>query len=408
MDEAEHSARSLNEALARARASARFTQDEVGVALGVNRAMVSYWESGARIPNDRQISALARLYGIEPADLLEGRLTDPASADLAGLLLRAGRGIGPGGVAGIREFVRFLDRFAELRRIVEGRAARRFESPFVHRQEYRHKHDARRKAQEVRTYLGLGTGPIGDVGSACEALGVVVYRAPLGSDLSDAPSGAFLRHPEAGLSMLVNLDMTPGRQDFTVAHGLAHALFHSHETNQVLCRGAGQHERFADVFAGEFLMPSDGVRRLAEQSGMPSRMSDPADVILIQQHFGVSWPTALVRLRQMNVIMHDRYAELRAAAHPLPLARALGYPTHPEPAASDVAPPPLGCFPRSFLRMLRQAVLTGTISPPAAAAFAGLALSDITQLLGPPPDDPAPLPPHLAAEFDEFGTTGAV
>ena len=39
--------------------------------------MVSYWETGARVPNDCQLSALARLYGIEPVDLLEGRDVEP-------------------------------------------------------------------------------------------------------------------------------------------------------------------------------------------------------------------------------------------------------------------------------------------------------------------------------------------
>ena len=110
----------------------------------------------------------------------------------------------------------------------------------------------------------------------------------------------------------------------------------------------------------------------------------------------------------MNVVMHDRYAELRAAAHPLPLARALGYPTHPEPAASDVAPPPLGRFPRSFLRMLRQAVLTDVMSPPSAAALAGLSLPDIAQLIAQPPNAPEQPPSRFEAGLDEFEVTGVV
>ena len=61
--------------------------------------------------------------------------------------------------------------------------------------------------------------PLSDLDRVCEMLGVTASLAPLGGDLLQAPSGIFLNHPEAGFSILVNLDMTPGRQRFTIAHG---------------------------------------------------------------------------------------------------------------------------------------------------------------------------------------------
>ena len=73
----------------------------------------------------------------------------------------------------------------------------------------------------------------------CEALDITAYQASLGSDLSRAPSGAFLNHPDVGF---------------------------------------------------------------AEEIRLPPRLVDPVDIIRIQRYFGVSWPTALVRLRQMNAI----------------------------------------------------------------------------------------------------------
>ena len=41
----------LQAGLQRARERASYSQDDVGAALGVSRAMVSYWESGSRVPN---------------------------------------------------------------------------------------------------------------------------------------------------------------------------------------------------------------------------------------------------------------------------------------------------------------------------------------------------------------------
>ncbi|MYJ14361.1 MAG: ImmA/IrrE family metallo-endopeptidase [Acidimicrobiia bacterium] len=229
----------LHEALRRGRARARYSQDDVGAALGVSRAMVSYWEAGSRAPNDRQLSALARLYGITPADLAEGRDVEPEEIDLAGMLLRADEEIDPGAAPGIREFVDFLQRYAELADLLGIPIRGLAQSPFVHRAKFVQKDDVRRKAEEVRSLVGLGTGPIRDLDPVCELLGITVYRAPLGADLRSAPSGAFLNHPEVGFSILVNLDMTPGRRRFTAAHELAHALFHSNETNRVVSNGRG-------------------------------------------------------------------------------------------------------------------------------------------------------------------------
>ena len=351
---------------------------------------------------------MARLYGIEPVDLLEGRYVEPATDGLVGMLLRADEAVDPVAALGVGEFVQFLDRFAELAGILNEPIRSLTQSPFVQRQKYTQKDDIRRKAEEVRAHLGLGSAPILDLDPICGSLGIAIYRAPLGADLRRAPSGAFLKHPEMGFGILVNLNTTPGRQRFAVAHELAHALFHSDETNRVLCHGAGPRESFADGFAGEFLMPSAGVRRLAEEFGLPPRVVDPVDVIEIQRYFKVSWPTALVRLRQMNAITQDAFAELRASVRPVSLARALGYAIHPEEDVRNAKQERIQRFPRSFLRMLRRAVVTGVMSSPTAAAFAGLALPDIVQILGQPSGGDQHESPQLETEFREFEATGVV
>lgn len=370
----------LGEALVRARAHGRYSQKDVGAALGVSRVMVSYWESGERTPNDRQLSALARLYGIEPAALIAGSYVGPVADDLADTLLQYRVGAEGDVVLGVREFVQFLDRFAELAQILDQPVRSLRQSPFAGRQGSSQRDDIRRKAAEVRAHLGLGLAPIADLEAVCEMLGVVAYSVSLGPDPRTAPSGAFLRHPGVGLSILTNLDLTHDERRFAVAHGLAHVLFHSDETNQVLCWGDGRRESFADAFAGEFLMPSDGVRRFAEAVGLPRRMDDPLDIAQVQHYYGVSWPIALERLRQMNAITRGAHDEFREWEHTTWPAAAVANPA--TLAADEVVVEPLRRFPRSFLRMLRHAVRTGAISPPSAASFAGLAIPDIVQVLG--------------------------
>ncbi len=347
--------------------------------------MVSYWEAGTRSPNDRQVASLARLYGIELSGLLEGRDALPIGTDLTGMLLQADSAVDPESAPGLQEFVQFLERYAELSTLTKTPIRGMTQSPYVHRSKFSQKDDTRRKAEEVRAHLATGAGPISDTDTVCEMLGITIYRAPLGGDLRKAPSGAFLNHPDVGFSILVNLDMTPGRRRFTAAHEITHTLFHSSAERWVISHGAGAAEDFADGFAGEFLMPSEGVRRFMEEAGLPPRITEDVDVIHIQRYFRVSFPTALVRLKQMNAITAATYRELRREVRPVS-ARQVTRVSHRSPRNTGRTAERwrIRRFPFAFLRMLRRAVVTGVMSPPSAAAFSGLSIADVVQILGQP------------------------
>ena len=58
--------------------------------------------------------------------------------------------------------------------------------------------------------------------------------------------------------------------------------------------------------------------------------------------------------------------------------------------------------------MLGQAVVTGVMSPPTAAAFAGLALPDIVHVLGQRSGGDQRESLQLGTEFREFEVTGVV
>jgi len=62
--------RSLGEALKAHRTSCNMTQEFVAEQLGVSRQAVSKWENGTSDPSTSNLLALARLYGIDAADLL--------------------------------------------------------------------------------------------------------------------------------------------------------------------------------------------------------------------------------------------------------------------------------------------------------------------------------------------------
>lgn len=394
----------IAENLARARSDSGLGQEDVANALGVSRAMVSYWEAGSRVPNDRQLAALSRLLR-SPIAVLVGAEAPTPAPDVAAMLLRgADQDVPDDATPGVREFVEFLDAYAELADATKFRIRGMRQSPFVSSAGFESGDDARRKAEEVRAYLQVGLGPIGDIDGLCELLGVTVYRAPLGEDLARTVSGAFYAHPTVGFSVLVNLDMTPGRRRFTVAHELAHALFHSESKYIVSTAGKPPRERFADAFAGEFLMPTEGVRRVMEEQGFGPRIEDPSEVIQLQRFFGVSYITALVRLRQAKFLTQGRFDEFKAV-RPVLLARSLGF----EIGEEEYHPRPdlwrLERFPPRFRRLLRLAVQRDVLSVPSAAALTGLAIDEITELVSADVTGAGPMEEDRA-ELEQYADSG--
>lgn len=62
---------SLNEELKRARKASGLTQDDAAKALGTKNTTISNWENGVSRPDVDALSALCKLYGVTPNDLLE-------------------------------------------------------------------------------------------------------------------------------------------------------------------------------------------------------------------------------------------------------------------------------------------------------------------------------------------------
>ena len=370
----------LGSGLAKARERMGYRQDNAAAALGVTRAMISYWENGRREPSDPQLAALARLYRTSVADLLSGE--SGGKPDEAEMLFRGGdAGEPPAARPGIQDFLDFLDRYERLAELVGVEIHGMHVSPFRGVEGAGTANDIRRKAEEVRAHLRLGLGPIADIDALCDLLGVTVYRSLLGSDLSETISGGFYAHPAVGFSLLVNAGMTLGRRRFTIAHELAHALFHSGPKTRFLLSGVTKspQERFADRFAGEFLMPTEGVRRIMEEHGIGPRIAEPADVIHLQRCFNVSYATALVRLQQGGFLLQQDYRAFQSV-RPVALARALGYQISQSEYSQGPEELGAGRFPGRFLRLLRRALKDDHISVPTAAKLTGLPLDEIEHL----------------------------
>lgn len=62
---------SLNDELKMARKAKGLTQDDVAKALGAKNTTISNWENGVSRPDVDSLSALCKLYGVTPNDILE-------------------------------------------------------------------------------------------------------------------------------------------------------------------------------------------------------------------------------------------------------------------------------------------------------------------------------------------------
>ncbi|SKF15051.1 putative Zn peptidase [Mycobacteroides abscessus subsp. abscessus] len=113
-----------------------------------------------------------------------------------------------------------------------------------------HGDSARAVAVLLRAMWGLGTKPLPNLVQLCESRGIRVYTLPPFADAVDAYSIWYEGVPYIFLARR----KTPERIRFDLAHELGHLLLHRDVQAETTA-----HEREADVFASEFLIPSDSI-----------------------------------------------------------------------------------------------------------------------------------------------------
>lgn len=348
----------LGERLQRSREQAALSQQETADAIGVAREIISYWEHDRRMPGPTQLVRLATLYRTT-VHYLTGEELAPMWAEEHALLYRSIDVRTPHVRGALQRWLGFLDDWAALLAAHGEQLPGRSSPPRNVIQATQSATDSRRApglAERVRAHYRIGLDAIPDLFAFLDAQGVLVCRAPLGR--LSAPgdvSGIFYNHPRLGYCILVNMDMTRGRQVFTLAHEFGHALFHYRETGLVSRAGdADRKERFADAFAGHFLVPAPTLRSLVGH-GADGPVTDPFEAIRLQRYFRVSYATMLYRLLAEGFLSRPQYDEYQSYS-PSHLAAQLGFEVdeyrHP-PGTDNVI---TRRYPPSVLRHLRSLV----------------------------------------------------
>jgi len=158
--------------------------------------------------------------------------------------------------------------------------------------------DIEEAAELLRAHWGLGTGPVGDLGSLLEAKGVIIVRESVRCSDMDAVSCWINGRP----FVLLSAEVEGGPRDlFNLAHELGHLLLHA--LVDVSDRNLKAIERQADRFASAFLMPREAFAREVFGTSLDYFKT-------LKRRWGVSIAAMVYRSKDLNIITDSQYSYL--------------------------------------------------------------------------------------------------
>jgi Zn-dependent peptidase ImmA (M78 family)/DNA-binding XRE family transcriptional regulator len=168
--------------------------------------------------------------------------------------------------------------------------------------------DAERLAAETRRDIGAPDGPLTELGSVVERMGLHAFVFTV----DQAADGAYAAVSNVGVTV-INGSMPSGRRRFTLAHELGHHLLSDAYSTDYLDEGAGTLEGLINAFAAYLLMPRPSVAAFwRDRNGDEDQR---AAAIQIAAQYRVSWSAACSHLYNLSLI-DDRTRRVLAAAPP--------------------------------------------------------------------------------------------
>ena len=181
--------------------------------------------------------------------------------------------------------------------------------------------DAELMAQKFRSEAGMSlTEPI-NVKTLLRKFCIFTMYRPL----SESSYGISVKTSDAKF-MMVNSNSTRGRQHFTIAHELFHLFFDEHPEPHICSDSITGAEKDANLFASALLMPREGLLKEINETEMRSHSVSIATLLRLEQLYGVSRMSLLLRLKSIGVISELTLQQLKQIGAK-ESARAYGYDT---------------------------------------------------------------------------------
>lgn len=355
----QYSAENVRARLRGARRDKGLTQEEAAKALGMSRTTMVAIEKGDRAITPEELAAAAELYGRPVNELLR---PGPPVEDFVGQF-RASLSRTPEAEAfelALRQVERLVDDYCELERLT---SAPRPSYPAAYSVGRLDPEAAGSDvASSERNRMGLGDGPIPNLREILEVkLGIRVFFLPLPSEI-----GGFLAFTEeVGACMAINSDHPADRQQWSMAHELAHFLTRQGEAEVSVSRRylrIPANERFAESFARDFLMPPNGLRRDFNQLSHKSPNGPtPAGLLELASFYRVSFQAFLLALEGHRLLPRGTYDHLEHEGFRVGEAREILGVLAPKPDTR--------LLPLRFMALAIDAYRSGQISEGSFARF---------------------------------------
>jgi Zn-dependent peptidase ImmA (M78 family)/transcriptional regulator with XRE-family HTH domain len=282
----------ISERIGRLRREQGLTQEQLAQTLGRDRTAISRIESGDRNVSAFELATIAEALHTSVRELLARQQPAPAMA----VAYRVAMAAIPDHLQAARNRAR---RLFELDALLDGLGVSkppRPELPGISvSSQGSPSTQGQQLAGELRRFLRLSNAPVPDLPEFLEAkAGVDIVLEPMPEDVSGllvAINGAFLA--------MANSAFPFGRQRFTIAHELCHAICGDPEDVRVECdldEPKSSEEIRANSFARHFLLPLPVV-----QSFRPRDMDDH-EILSLMYGFGISLQALLFQLRESQLV----------------------------------------------------------------------------------------------------------
>lgn len=269
------------------RKMAGLTQEELAKKINVTKMTISHYESGQREADSSVILKLAKALNIKTYDLVLS--VNPNLVITHGDFKKASGCFHEKVKLACDSVDRYLNRFFNIVTILGGNVLPRFKAlekiKFV---------EPKKCAERLRVFLGLPAFmTVPNLIDLLEEKGIVVCQLENVNRQIYGLNGTVNQRPY----VMINNQLSPTQQRFTVIHELIHLLFNFSKKDEA------QKESLIDKSAGMFFIGSEDLKR---ELGF-HRTNILNDLLPLKQKYGVDIKTILHRANEENIIDSKTY-----------------------------------------------------------------------------------------------------
>lgn len=328
--------RELGRELQQARKRSRYTQEEAAALIGAARTTLTAIEKGERRIRPDELIKLARAYNRQVSDFVRPHpVIEPFEVQFRGpaALSDTDQARIEPLIAELQELSR---NYVELEEIVGNPLLRRYPDEFSIRG-LNLDLAAEELATRERARINLGDAPLPILRDILEQeVGLRIFYLKLPQRFS----AMYVYDHKLGGCIAINSDHQEDRRRWSLSHNYGHFLVSRYKPILYVedaYQRKPESERFVDLFAMYFLMPTSSLSRRFNDIRRAKSKVTPTDLSILAHYFGVSFEALILRLEGMKLLPTGTLDKLRAGGFKIHEAqKELGL--TPLPAQESVLP----------------------------------------------------------------------